>query len=169
MAALLPNPAVHANRRVPLAAKRSYCPLLTFTTTIASPLHDRATIPQDRCHGILNVCRHTRAWKHRPSFSWSRHQLGVNGDLHALSFYIRESCPRTDRIGCWVDPIAGLDHIERRKLEVLHLGPTARSQSEYNLIKYLRFEVFTAVTMKNGVFWGVTPCGSCKNRRFGGT
>jgi hypothetical protein len=32
----------------------------------------------------------------------------------------------------------------------------------------LRFEVFTAVTMKNGVFWDVTPCGSCKNRRFGG-
>jgi hypothetical protein len=29
-------------------------------------------------------------------------------------------------------------------------------------------EVFT-VTMKNGVFWVVTPCGSCKNRRFGGT
>jgi hypothetical protein len=23
--------------------------------------------------------------------------------------------------------------------------------------------------MKNGVFWVVTPCGSCKNRRFGGT
>jgi hypothetical protein len=22
---------------------------------------------------------------------------------------------------------------------------------------------------KNGVFWVVTPCGSCKNRRFGGT
>jgi hypothetical protein len=21
--------------------------------------------------------------------------------------------------------------------------------------------------MKNGVFWDVTPCGSCKNRRFG--
>jgi hypothetical protein len=21
--------------------------------------------------------------------------------------------------------------------------------------------------MKNGVFWAVTPCGSCKNRRFG--
>jgi hypothetical protein len=28
----------------------------------------------------------------------------------------------------------------------------------------VRFEVFTAVTMKNGVFWVVTPCGSCKNR-----
>jgi hypothetical protein len=34
---------------------------------------------------------------------------------------------------------------------------------------YVRFEVFTAVTMKNAVFWGVTSCGSCKNRRFGGT
>jgi hypothetical protein len=33
----------------------------------------------------------------------------------------------------------------------------------------VRFEVFTAVTMKNGVFSDVTPCGSCKNRRFGGT
>jgi hypothetical protein len=22
--------------------------------------------------------------------------------------------------------------------------------------------------MKNGVFWVVTPCGSCKNRGFGG-
>jgi hypothetical protein len=33
----------------------------------------------------------------------------------------------------------------------------------------VRFEVFTAVTMKNGVFWDVTSCGSCKNRHFGGT
>jgi hypothetical protein len=23
--------------------------------------------------------------------------------------------------------------------------------------------------MKNGVYWDVTPCGSCKNRRFRGT
>jgi hypothetical protein len=38
-----------------------------------------------------------------------------------------------------------------------------------NTAKYVKFEVFTAVTMKNGVFWDVTPCGYCKNRRFGGT
>jgi hypothetical protein len=37
------------------------------------------------------------------------------------------------------------------------------------LNKDVTFEVFTAVTMKNCVFWDVTPCGSCKNRRFGGT
>jgi hypothetical protein len=33
----------------------------------------------------------------------------------------------------------------------------------------VRFEVFAAVTMKNAVFWNVTPRGSCNNRRFGGT
>jgi hypothetical protein len=35
--------------------------------------------------------------------------------------------------------------------------------------KDVRFEGFTAVTIKNGVFWDVTPCGSCKNRGFRGT
>jgi hypothetical protein len=30
---------------------------------------------------------------------------------------------------------------------------------------YLRSEVFTAVTMKNAVFWDVAQCSSCKNRR----
>jgi hypothetical protein len=34
---------------------------------------------------------------------------------------------------------------------------------------YVRFEVFTAVTIKNAVFWDVAPCRSCVNRRFGGT
>jgi hypothetical protein len=32
----------------------------------------------------------------------------------------------------------------------------------------VRFEVFTKVTMKNSVFWDVTPCCSCKKRHFGG-
>jgi hypothetical protein len=30
-------------------------------------------------------------------------------------------------------------------------------------IMLVRFEVLTGVTMKNGVFWDVMPCGSCKN------
>jgi hypothetical protein len=38
-----------------------------------------------------------------------------------------------------------------------------------NTLYKVRFEVFTAVIMKNCVFWDVTPCGSCKNRRLGGT
>jgi predicted DNA-binding ribbon-helix-helix protein len=30
-----------------------------------------------------------------------------------------------------------------------------------------RSGVFTAVNMENAFFWDVTPCGSCKNQRFG--
>jgi hypothetical protein len=30
------------------------------------------------------------------------------------------------------------------------------------------FEVFTAATVKKAVLWDVTPCGSCKDRRFEG-
>jgi hypothetical protein len=36
-------------------------------------------------------------------------------------------------------------------------------------ISIVIFEVLTAVAMKNVVFWDLTPCGSCKKRRFGGT
>jgi hypothetical protein len=39
----------------------------------------------------------------------------------------------------------------------------------YICLKYVRFEVFTAVTTKIAVFLDVTPCGSCTDRRFGGT
>jgi hypothetical protein len=66
-----------------------------------------------------------------------------------------------------------LTRVTRRNIPgdtILHCLDTARAEyltpRELNPI---RFEVFTAVTMKNGVFWDVTPCGSCKNRRFGGT
>jgi hypothetical protein len=34
---------------------------------------------------------------------------------------------------------------------------------------FVRFEVFTAVTMKNTIFCDITTCGSCKNLGFGGT
>jgi hypothetical protein len=40
---------------------------------------------------------------------------------------------------------------------------------EKSCLVIVRFEVLMAVTKKNGVFWDVTLCGSCKNRRFGGT
>jgi hypothetical protein len=34
---------------------------------------------------------------------------------------------------------------------------------------FVRFEVFTAVTLKYAVFWDVAPCRSCVTLRFGGT
>jgi hypothetical protein len=37
-------------------------------------------------------------------------------------------------------------------------------------LRIVRFEVFTAVTMKNAIFWDVVPCRSRElNRRLGGT
>jgi hypothetical protein len=38
-----------------------------------------------------------------------------------------------------------------------------------NSLYTLRSEVFTAVTMKNSVFWDVKPCGPCKTQCFGWT
>jgi hypothetical protein len=36
-------------------------------------------------------------------------------------------------------------------------------------LNHVRFEVFTAVTLKKAVFWDVAPCRSGVNRRFGET
>jgi hypothetical protein len=57
------------------------------------------------------------------------------------------------------------DHTTREWRE----KPTILSVGIWNEKCVERLEVFMAVTMKNGVFWVVTPCGSCKNWRFGGT
>jgi hypothetical protein len=40
------------------------------------------------------------------------------------------------------------------------------SGTELGRLVLVRFEVFTAVAMKNAVFWDVMPRGSCKNRGF---
>jgi hypothetical protein len=53
--------------------------------------------------------------------------------------------------------------------DVLNILPSEPYLGMRLNLSVVRFEVFTAVTMKNSVFWDVTPCGSCKNRRFGGT
>jgi hypothetical protein len=44
------------------------------------------------------------------------------------------------------------------------LGIQFMSILQRDLIKFKQTR-----TLKNCVFWVVTPCGSCKNRRFGGT
>jgi hypothetical protein len=41
--------------------------------------------------------------------------------------------------------------------------------TELNVLENVRFEVSTAVTMKDAVFWDVAPFRSRVNRRFGGT
>jgi hypothetical protein len=41
--------------------------------------------------------------------------------------------------------------------------------SKILIFKNTMFPHATFINIKNGVFWVVTPCGSYKNRRFGGT
>jgi hypothetical protein len=48
-------------------------------------------------------------------------------------------------------------------------GKDERGSFSRNKLTFVRFAVFTAVTVKNAVFWAVMPCGFCKNRRFGET
>jgi hypothetical protein len=50
--------------------------------------------------------------------------------------------------------------VTRRHSSLLHLCLIV-SITWIETAVIVRFEVFTAVTMKNGVFWVVTPCGSC--------
>jgi hypothetical protein len=59
-------------------------------------------------------------------------------------------------------------HAAKETVQALR-GVLEALNSDDSYISKVRFEVFTAVTMKNGVFCVVTPCGSCKNRRYGGT
>jgi hypothetical protein len=49
--------------------------------------------------------------------------------------------------------------------------PTPRSDVRILLtfFKNMNINKTAVLYMKNGVFWDVTRCGSCKNRRFGGT
>jgi hypothetical protein len=54
--------------------------------------------------------------------------------------------------------------------EGLHLFAALHGTARLRSISFnVRSDVFTAVAMKNAVFWDVTPHGSCKKRRFGGT
>jgi hypothetical protein len=46
---------------------------------------------------------------------------------------------------------------------------TASTHQSITFIHNVRFEVFTAVTMKIAVFWDVAPWRFCVKRRFGGT
>jgi hypothetical protein len=52
---------------------------------------------------------------------------------------------------------------------MVHVTIVIEAPATMNSVSCVRSEVFTAVTMKNTVFWDVAPCRSCENRRFGGT
>jgi hypothetical protein len=69
----------------------------------------------------------------------------------------------------------GCKEIEFESISLAQLAQNNGGHRSFGLHKIkktaeqVRFEVFTAVTMENGVFWDATPCASCKNTRLGGT
>jgi hypothetical protein len=65
------------------------------------------------------------------------------------------------------------DSLTRRDLITIQIGTEGRCLTQHislkNVLNSVKFEVFTAMTMKNEVYWDVTPCDPCNSRRFGGT
>jgi hypothetical protein len=58
-------------------------------------------------------------------------------------------------------------NVDFLEIKEIHSMPYNYHNSGNYPSSFLLFK--TRSIMKNGVFWVVTPCGSCKNRRFGGT
>jgi hypothetical protein len=61
-------------------------------------------------------------------------------------------------------------HISLRSQEVWLLDHRGGLINVYTPPLYNSYRIVNnGISMKNGVFWDLTPCGSSKNRRFGGT
>jgi hypothetical protein len=56
-----------------------------------------------------------------------------------------------------------------RKYEIVGACSKLGVDKKFKPNKILKFEILSEVTIKNAAFWDVTLCGSCKDRRFGGT
>jgi hypothetical protein len=95
----------------------------------------------------------------------SRGQRGGSPTVVNLSFLDR-------RIACNALEIRSLSLMNtslRRlsDLECITTAPWKYAAPEEPMRKFIA--PVEEVIMKNGVFWDVTPCGSCKNRSFKGT
>jgi hypothetical protein len=64
--------------------------------------------------------------------------------------------------------LSDVKYADKRKATASSVRTESSHSSSKATYSYVRFEVSMAVAMKNVVFWYVAPCGSCKNRRFGG-
>jgi hypothetical protein len=98
-----------------------------------------------------------RTEKNYKNLSQDSHCLNKDFNLAPLKYKLQALLP---------EPICTLlkeDHMHMHVCTYIFLLKAERAS-------YLvRFEAFTAVTMKNVVFWDVALCRSCVNRRFGGT
>jgi hypothetical protein len=68
----------------------------------------------------------------------------------------------------WEGPYE-VKELEYPNLFIQRIGKRKREKVHLNQVKLFHSLLGNQDEVKNGVFWVVTPCGSCKNRRFGGT
>jgi hypothetical protein len=111
-------------------------------------------------------------WPILPQFL---HEMGANVWVHVLQDVFLAKGHGTGRVDGLLGPKVCSDttawswQLFRRNVSRLPLEfKLKQTTTQETSLVYVRFEVTTAVTMKNVVFWDVTPCGSSKNRRIGG-
>jgi hypothetical protein len=64
----------------------------------------------------------------------------------------------------WIQPLVNHNNFNRPHLWCNGQGSWLQIRGPESVSRH-----YQTRTMKNAVFWDVMPCGSCKNRRFGGT
>jgi hypothetical protein len=91
--------------------------------------------------------------------------------MEALSSCETSVLKRTTRRNIPEDGILHSDRREILKSYIALTGWTLKWRRNVSPVKYKQgfYIPEDDILHKNGVFWVVTPCGSCKNRRFGGT
>jgi hypothetical protein len=121
---------------------------------------------------VMYLLLHFGLWEHPEDSNCSAHQrIGIvpGHDIAKPrnTSYTSDSHKRIQRHAS-VKCVSPLDHecysIAVLLCQVLSFGRIAEPTGIC-----VRFEVFTAVTMKNAIVWDVTPCDCRKNGRFGGT
>jgi hypothetical protein len=96
---------------------------------------------------------------------WERRLSRIKGSLDLRRILFRLP---TKRNICkyWLPRFVPGQKFFKRRESCLSTITTVQQQSFYVSMGEHRK---TFYVIKNSVFWDVTPCGSCKNRRFGGT
>jgi hypothetical protein len=112
------------------------------------------------------------AWVlHDWTFHWSA-RWGVGLMWEAKGRADRESTEQSINRYCFIYEILGIHGYNAGRLH--RLPPNTNQREEcatifWNVTQCVVWQNITLNGIKNGVFWDVTLCGSCKVRRLGGT
>jgi hypothetical protein len=113
------------------------------------------------------LCRRRQPVAHKPKFrnfmfrNWACRTVHQASTWSPINHIRARSCVRPPYIPFY-------DRILAASWNKINKANPNR-KGAFSLFYSCKIEVFTAVPMKNGVFWDFRPCGSCNNRYFWGT